>query len=71
MTSPNAIITISDIKTDADLRTYVAGLTNMVVKKITETGEYRVNYRGGHEDTAYYTDDRHDAAGTALSMERN
>lgn len=28
-------------------------------------GEYRVNYRNGSEDTAYYTDDAIDAVDTA------
>lgn len=36
-----------------------------VIRK-TEYGEYRVNYRGGDEVTAYYTDDVEDAAATAL-----
>lgn len=31
-------------------------------------GEYRVNYRGGSEDTAYYTNDRADAIETARAM---
>jgi hypothetical protein len=31
-------------------------------------GEYRVNYRGGSEVTAYYTDDRHDAVMTGVAM---
>lgn len=30
--------------------------------------EYRVNFRGGSETTAYYTDDRQDAVNTALGM---
>ncbi len=30
--------------------------------------EYRVNYLGGAEATAYYTDDITDAVGTGLSM---
>lgn len=31
-------------------------------------GEYRVNYKGGREDTAYYTNDREDAEATADLM---
>ena len=31
-------------------------------------GEYRVNFPGGTEDTAYYTDDAQDAIGTARLM---
>ena len=38
----------------------------IVVRKVD--GEYRVNFRGGSEDTAYYTDDIQDAADTARVM---
>ena len=31
-------------------------------------GEYRVNYIGGQEPTAYYTDDLEDALATGLAM---
>ena len=31
-------------------------------------GEYRVNFLGGSEDTAYYTNNRFDAVMTAMSM---
>lgn len=66
------LISISDIKTDKDLRAYVASLNGLTVKKID--GEYRVAYKDGseasREASAYYTTDRHDAAGTALAMER-
>jgi len=31
-------------------------------------GEYRVNFRGGKEATAYYTNDLRDAVQTAISM---
>ena len=34
-------------------------------------GEYRVNYRGGREATAYYTNESSDAIGTAIHMVRN
>lgn len=33
-------------------------------------GEIRVNLRGGSEATAYYTNDREDACGTAADMAR-
>jgi hypothetical protein len=33
-------------------------------------GEYRVNYRGACEPTAYYTQDLDDAVGTAKEMHR-
>lgn len=39
-----------------------------VVLKTTEYGEYRVNFKGGSEDTAYYTDDLDDAVATGLHM---
>lgn len=31
-------------------------------------GEYRVNFRDGHEGTAYYTPDLDDAIGTGIAM---
>ena len=33
-----------------------------------EGSEYRVNLKGGREETAYYTDDLQDAVGTAIAM---
>lgn len=33
-------------------------------------GEYRVNYRGASDTTAYYTDDMKDAIQTAVKMEQ-
>lgn len=33
-------------------------------------GEYRVNFKFGTEDTAYYTDDLEDAVGTVVAMIR-
>ena len=35
-------------------------------------GEYRVNFKGGEEATAYYTNDRNDAVvtGTIMAVER-
>ena len=35
---------------------------------ISKPGEYRVNYRGGKEATAYYTDDLADALSTGKIM---
>lgn len=34
-------------------------------------GEYRVNYPGGAESTAYYTDDASDAVATARVMAKS
>jgi hypothetical protein len=34
-------------------------------------GEYRVNYPGGAESTAYYTSDSSDAIGTARQMAKS
>ncbi len=31
-------------------------------------GEWRINFFGGNEDTAYYTDDAEDAVDTAKAM---
>lgn len=41
---------------------------NLVLRKID--GEYRVNIRGGREETAYYTDSLQDAVDTGLYMVR-
>lgn len=40
---------------------------------LSNTGEYRVNYKHGREATAYYTDDLMDAAmtGYAMSLHNN
>lgn len=35
-----------------------------------EYGEYRVNFKGGREETAYYTDDLYDAVSTGHHMLR-
>lgn len=40
----------------------------IVLKKISATGEYRVNFQGGKERTAYYTNDLHDALDTGRDM---
>jgi hypothetical protein len=34
----------------------------------TDCGEYRVNFRNGREETAYYTDDLSDALNTGIAM---
>lgn len=39
-----------------------------VVSYSAETREYRVNFRGSNESTAYYTDDHEDAVATAFQM---
>ena len=39
-----------------------------VIRQKDEYGEYRVNFSGGREATAYYTDDLGDAVGTMLAM---
>jgi hypothetical protein len=41
----------------------------MVLSK-TEHGEFRVNFKGGSEATAYYTNDLDDAVGTARAMKK-
>jgi hypothetical protein len=41
----------------------------MTIRKNIE-GEYRVNFKDGREDTAYYTNDLQDAISTALAMAR-
>lgn len=43
---------------------------------ITDTQEYRVNFREGHQmyhgdDSAYYTNDADDAIGTAIHMKEH
>jgi hypothetical protein len=35
---------------------------------VTEDGEYRVNFTGGREATAYYTNDLLDAVQTGIAM---
>lgn len=41
--------------------------SGMTIRR-TDCGEYRVNFRGGAEATAYYSDDIDDAYATALLM---
>lgn len=43
-------------------------LPNSMQIGATSHGEYRVNYRGGKEATAYYTNDLQDAFDTAMRM---
>jgi hypothetical protein len=38
----------------------------MTIRK--RDGEYRVNFRGGDESTAYYTDELRDTISTAYAM---
>jgi len=40
----------------------------MVLRYSVDWQEYRVNFIGGKEETAYYTNDRFDAVMTAMSM---
>ncbi len=42
-----------------------------VIIKRTDHNEFKVNFRGGKEATAYYTNDLDDAVGTGLSMARD
>jgi hypothetical protein len=52
--------------TERNVKTILAA-HGMTFRK-EECGEYRVNFKGGTEATAYYTDDLGDAHATALSM---
>lgn len=40
----------------------------ITIKHVRDTGEYRVNFKGGGENTAYYTDDLKDALSTGEKM---
>jgi hypothetical protein len=42
---------------------------NMTISQ--NRGEYRVNFEGGTEDTAYYTNDLQDAIDTGKAMRNN
>lgn len=46
----------------------VAAQHGCTLKFVMDTGEYRVNCKGGTERTAYYTSSREDAVGTAVAM---
>lgn len=50
----------------------IANAYGCTIRYNSQSGEWRVNVRGGNEDTAYYTDDRQDALDTcrAISAER-
>ncbi len=54
------------IQTWSSLREAVRGLGLTISKN--SFGEYRINYPGAGEETAYYTDDPEDAMGTAQLM---
>lgn len=45
----------------------------LTITRLSNTDEYRVNYKHGREATAYYTDDLMDAAmtGYAMSLHNN
>lgn len=43
-------------------------LKGIILRWKSETEEYRVNFRGGREATAYYTNDLEDARNTGLAM---
>jgi len=45
----------------------IARNLGLTIKK-TDWDDFRVNYRGGVEDTAYYTDDLEDATDTMVAM---
>ena len=53
--------TLTDVR--AQLRTVGVSISHR-----SDWNEYRVNYRGGREATAYYTDDLEDALGTGKLM---
>jgi glutamine amidotransferase PdxT len=42
-------------------------LLDITIKR-NKFGEYRVNFVGGREETAYYTNDLHDAVATGKAM---
>lgn len=52
--------------TNGELRKALAAVG--VTVRVDEAGDYRVNFRGGREATAYYTSDRDDALLTGLDM---
>lgn len=43
-------------------------IEGMTARWIADAKEYRVNYKDGDEQSAYYTDDAIDAISTALQM---
>ena len=50
------------------IKTALAIIRRLGMKAGHRDGEYRVNYPGGTEATAYYTTDADDAIGTATEM---
>lgn len=44
------------------------GLKQLGLVLTRRDGEYRVNFKGGREETAYYTNDLLDAFGTGRAM---
>lgn len=53
--------------TNTEARKQIKALGGNIVATIRD-GEFRVNYRGGNEVTAYYTTDAQDAVDTARAM---
>lgn len=49
--------------------TAILSSLNITLRKIN--GEFRVNYKGGRESSAYYTDDLQDAFDTGKAMHYN
>ena len=62
-TAPQAL-TLGKVR--AELRAVGVAITHSA-----EFSEYRVNFRGGNEATAYYTTDIEDARDTGLAMMRH
>ena len=47
----------------------IARHLGLTLRKV-RSGDYRVNFRDGNENTAYYTDNLEDAVNTAVEMAR-
>jgi hypothetical protein len=47
----------------------IARHLRLTLRKV-RSGDYRVNFRDGNENTAYYTDSLEDAVNTAVEMAR-
>jgi hypothetical protein len=47
----------------------IARHLGLTLRKV-RSGDYRVNFRDGNENTAYYTDSLEDAVNTAVEMAR-
>lgn len=54
------------LMTRTEARKRIKALGTIVLR--TDDGEHRVNFRGGKEETAYYTNDLRDAVQTAEAM---